>query len=787
MSLLVRKLGRDLSRLRWQIASIAAVVACGVAMFLAALGTFAALQRARADFYAQTRFGDVFVHLSRAPDAVRERLVAIDGVASVETRLAFDVPLDLLGVHEPVTGRILSLPPPDQAASSRLVIVSGRFPEPSSRQEVVVNEAFAAARGLVQGDRFHAVLDGRRELLTLVGTVLSAEHVSALRAGEVLADDRHFSILWLAEVAVASAFRATGTFNEAVLRLAPGVHAERVVTEVDRVLAPHGGHGAYGRAEQPAYRFVDSELRELEVIATVLPGLFLVVAAFLLNIVMARIVAQERGQIATLRALGFRVGPIATHYASLAAVTALLGIAVGTIGGAALGRAMTQSYTQFFRFPNLAFAMDGSLVAAAAAASLGAALLGAVASVRRIVRLPPAEAMQAGVAASFRAGRLERSRAFARLRPSTRLVVRNLLQRPGRTLAGAAGIAVAMGVLVVGAFWGDAFDGLLHHQFAVVQREDAIVAFTTPQRDRAVREIAAIPGVRLVEGIRGVPVRVHVGPYSKRVELLGLPERARLRRLVSATGAPIEVPRQGLMISRHLAERLHTGVGERLAIDVLEGTRRRHELVVAAVADEMLGMAAYLHADALARLLGEGPTVSAALLTLEPGTEAEVHRALADMPRVATVTMKAWVIRRFEATLMRVLTFFSLMLSVFGALVVAGVVYNSARVLLGERARDLVTLRILGFTNADVSQAFLLELGAQVAAGVPVGVLVGYGFAAAAVELFGPEDMSIPLVVGAQTWALALAVVLCAAVASGLVVRRRLVRLDLLESLKVRE
>jgi putative ABC transport system permease protein len=787
VTLLTRKLGRDMARLRWQIASIAAVVACGVAMFLAALGTFEALQRARTEFYADTRFGDVFVHLSRAPDAVRERLVAIDGVASVETRLSFEVPLDLLGVHEPVSGRVVSLPPPDRAASSRLVIVSGRLPEPFARDEVVVNEAFALARGLVRGDRFHAVLDGRRELLTVVGTVLSAEHVSALRAGEILADDRHYGILWLSEVAVESAFRASGTFNEAVLRLAPGADVERVKADVDGILAAHGGHGAYDRSEQPAYRFVDSELRELEVIATVLPVLFLVVAAFLLNIVMARIVAQERAQIATLRALGFRVAPIARHYASLAAATALLGVVVGTVGGLALGRMMTQSYTQFFRFPNLAFAMDVSLAAVAATASLGAALLGALASVRRVARLPPAEAMQAGAAASFRVGRLERTRGFARLPPSMRLVVRNAMQRPARTLAGAAGVAVAMGVLVVGSFWGDAFDVLLHHQFAVVQREDAVVTFTTPQRDRAIRELAAIPGVRIVEGIRAVPVRIHVGPYDKRVELLGLPERSRLRRLVTASGAPVELPRHGLMISRHLAERLRTGIGERLTIDVLEGARQRHELVVTAIADEMLGMAAYLHADALARMLEEGPTVSAALLTVEPGTEARLHRVLADIPRVATVTMKAWVVRRFEATLMRVLVFFSWMLSVFGALVVAGVVYNSARVLLGERARDLVTLRVLGFTTADVSEAFLLELGAQIVVGLPLGMLVGYGFAAAAVQLFGPEDMSIPLVVGVQTWALAITVVIVAAVVSGWIVRRRLVHLDLLEGLKVRE
>lgn len=787
MSELWRKLGRDLWTLRWQVASIAAVVACGVAMLVASLGTFQSLQRARAAFYAQTSFADAFVRLTRAPDAIADELAGVDGVAGVETRLAFDAPLRVEGVPAPLSARVLSLPPAGRSVVQRLILETGRLPEPDARHEAVVNEAFAKARRLVPGDRIVAVLDGRRQEVVIVGTVLSAEHLAALRPGDVLPDDAHFAILWLPHEAIASAYHANGTFNEAVFRLAPGARERSVAAAIDRVLVPFGGYGAHGRSEQPAHRFVDSELGELEVEATVLPVIFLGVAAFLLNIVLARIVTQERTQIATLRALGFGVGPIARHYLALATVTSGLGALVGVGLGIALGTAMTQMYVPFFRFPSLRYAADPAVVALAVAVSIGAGALGALSSVRRVVRLAPAEAMQPATPAAFRAGWLDRTRLLVRVPASIRLLIRNVLSRPLRTASAATGIAAAMAILVVGAFWGDALDAMLVHQFERVQREDATVVFTRPMNERAVREIGHVPGVRLAEGIRAVPVRMSAGAHEKRVELLGLPAGSTLHRLVDAEGAPVVLPPDGVLLSRHLAERLGLGAGGRVDIAVLEGRRARREVAVAAVVEELLGMGAYIDIDALGRLLGEAPTASAALVAAQPGEMSAVHQAVRSLSGVSTVTVKATTVRRFEETMAQIVLVFAVLLTVFGALVVSGVVYNSARILVAERSRDVATLRVLGFSETVLARLVLLELAVQVAAGLPLGAALGYGLAATAVRLFGPEDMSIPLVVGPGTWALAVAVVLAAATAAALAVRRRLARIDLVEVLKVRE
>lgn len=787
MKSLDRKLLRDLRTLRWQIVSIALVVASGVVMLVSAVGTYRSLEGARARFYDATAFADVFVRLARAPDSVASELAHLHGVAGVETRLSFDVPLEAPGAGEPLSGRVLSLPPVSHAARTRLHLVRGRLPDAGARNEVAVNEAFAAARHLVPGDTLVAVLHGRREDLDVVGVVLSPEHIAALRPGEVLPDDERYGVLWVPYETLAASYDARGTFNEAVLWLAPGAREHAVLAAVDRLLAPFGGYGATGRAEQPAHRFIDGELEELEVEATVIPFVFLGVAAFLLNVVLARLVAQERTQIATLRALGMRVRPIVAHYLELAVIVALAGATLGLFFGMGLGVLMTDMYSRFFRFPDLRYEPEPLVVLLAYVVSVLAGVLGALGPVRRIARLAPAEAMQPRAPHAFEAGWVERAGIARRLPVSLRLVVRNVTARPMRTASAMVGVASAMGILVVGAFWGDAIDALLEHQFRRVQHEDVVALLTSPRPERAARELAHVPGVRIAEGARAVPARLSHERRSRRIDLLGLPPGGTLRRLVDRRGREVALPADGLVLSRHLAEVLDLRAGEHAHLDVLEGERAARGLRVALVVDEPLGMSAYIRSDALGRLLGEAPSISVVFLAIEPGREVEVHRALRRFPGVGAATVTSSIVRRFEETMAEIILVFSAILTLLGALVVIGVVYNATRLLVAEREREFATLRVMGFTRGDVSESLFLELAVQVLPALGLGALFGYALAAIAVQLFGPEDMSIPLVVGARTWGLSLAVVLASAVGSALAVRGRLDRLDLVGVLKVRE
>ncbi|MBN1204328.1 MAG: ABC transporter permease [Myxococcaceae bacterium] len=787
MRMLERKLVRDLARMKGQALSIGLVVACGVALFVASLSTYGSLRENRRAHDARTRFADVFASLKRAPEPLARRIAGLPGVATVETRIVQDVILDMEELPEPAVGRFVSIPAGRQPLLNRLHVRSGRLPEPGRSDEVLVNESFATWHGLGPGDSLVALLNGRRQRLRVVGVALSPEYIVALRPGSFLPDDAHFGVMWMEREALAAVFDMKGSFNDVVLALSSGASEPEVLRRLDALLAPYGGRGAYGRKEQPSYRYVEDELEELRVEATVLPVIFLAVAAFLLHIVVGRLVHTERTRIGTLKALGYGSVRVGLHYLEWMGVITLAGALVGIAVGVVLGRAWAGMYSIFFHFPETLYLLRPWIPLAAVGGSLLASMLGTLGAVQRVVRLAAAEAMQPPAPPVFRPSALERLLVGRLSSPQARMVVRSVARRPLRSALSALGVAAATAIILVGAFWSDAIGYLLEVQFSQVQREDVTVAFTEPVSERAERELRHLPGVTAVEGLRAVPVLVRAGGRSRRVELLGLPARSRLHPLWGSGPRPMELPPEGLMLSERLATLLGVRAGERVRVQVLEGAWREESMEVAGVVDEYVGLSAYMEVGALNRLMAEGPTLSAALLKVDPRHEAELYARLKDTPAVGVVTLKHAMLRVFDETFGQVLLVFSGLLTAFGAVIAFGVVYNGARILLAEKERELASLRVLGFTRREISARLLGELGLQVAVGIPVGLVLGYGLAAFSITVMGPETLRIPLIISPRTYALVAGAVMVSGALSALLVRRRLDRLDLVAVLKMRE
>ena len=305
MNVLDRKLFRDLGRMKGQVLTIAIVVACGIAVFVAALSTYESLTQSQRNYYNTTRFAQVYAHVKRAPILLTQKIREIPGVAEIEPRVVYDVTLDVAGLSAPVVGRVIGVPPTGQPTLNRLYLRRGRFIDADHPNEVVISEGLAIANRLSPGDQMAAILNGRRERLLIVGVVLSAEYVYAIRAGDALPDDRQFGIVWISHSTLTSAFTMEGAFNNVILTLAPRASEPTVLTALDRLLAPYGGLGAYGRDQQLSHRFLTDEIRQQEVMATTMPPVFLAVAVFLLHVVLGRMVTGQREQIAALKALGY--------------------------------------------------------------------------------------------------------------------------------------------------------------------------------------------------------------------------------------------------------------------------------------------------------------------------------------------------------------------------------------------------------------------------------------------------------------------------------------------------
>ncbi|MEM9074711.1 MAG: ABC transporter permease [Myxococcota bacterium] len=783
VSALNRKLLRELSQLRGQLITIALVVASGVAAFITTRSTLTSLHDARARFYTSSRFADVFAHLRRAPEAAKGRIEAIDGVSVVDTRIVGTGAMPMPSMTEPARATVVSLP----LQLNTLHLRSGRMPEPSRDDEVVVSDAFADAHNLSPGDSVPLVLGGIRRELRVVGVGLSPEYVMVLNPADFAMDARKAAVLFMNRESVAAALDLEGSFNDVALRITPGVDSLAIVDRVDAVLEPYGGLGAVERDRQTSHYFLEQELAQLGAMSSQVPPLFLFVAAFLLHVVLSRLVQLQRTQIAALKALGYSNRSIGLHYFGLATVIVVIGASLGVGLGAWLGDGFVSLYEEFFRFPDLQSRIDPRTALTAVLVSTLAGVAGTLTSVRGILALPPAEAMRPPAPERYRRGVLDMRWLQRLIGPSARMVLREIQRRPLRVLFSATGIAVAVGILVVARFWGDAINYMMDVQMHESQRWDVQVGFAEPRPRTALRTFGHLPGVSRVDGLRTVPVRFRNGARSRTSALIGYADSPSLQRVLEEDRA-VAIPDEGVLLTRYLGELLDVGPGDTLRAEVLEGNRRTIELPVAGLVDEPFGLQGHMQSRTLHRALGEEDSMSSALLRVDPEFAEALDQELARLPDVVSVAHKDRIITQFREQSGRNIGVFSLIMTLFAATIAIGVVYNNARVSLSARSRDLASLRVLGFTRAEIAGVLLGELAVQVFLALPIGLIFGRALAVAmATSAADPEQFRFPVLISSQTYAFATLITLASAVFSAWLVRRRVYGLDLIGVLKTRE
>jgi len=785
-SALDAKVLRDALGMRAQLIAIALVIACGVGLFLGMGATMRSLESARSSYYARQRFAHVFARLERAPEVLAERLAEIPGVARLQTRIVADVTLDVPGMQETATGRLISLPDHGEILVNGLQLRSGRLPSLDRTDEVVASEGFAEAHDLELGDRIRAVINGRREALRVVGTGLSPEFTYTVGPGQLIPDDQRFGVLWMRRTALAAAFDLEGAFNDVVLQTSHGASVDRVIARVDRVLDRYGGTGAIERSQQTSAFFIENELNQLATFGLMVPLTFLFVAALLLNVVIGRIVASQRAQIAALKALGYHNREIGLHYAKLVAIVVGLGSLLGILTAAWLGTAMTRLYADYYRFPELPFVMQLRDVALAVGISVFAALLGAANAIYRSVRVPPAEGMRPAAPATYRPTLLERLGWSAWVSPSARMVLREFERRPVRAGLSVVGIAFATALIVLSTFSFDAMRFMMNVQFGLSQREDVQVTLFGPRAVSTLQELEHLPGVMHAEPFRNVPVRLRFGHRERTLGITGVPADATLQQVLDADLRAIQLPPEGLVLSSKLAKILGARAGDVVELDLLEGSRRTTRAVVARVAETFVGLQAFMELDALCRLLGETRSLSGAWLLVDERRLDALYRSVLDTPLIASVTTRHQALASFQKIMDESLGT-SLSFSVGFSLVMAlGVLYNAARITLAERARDLASLRVLGFRRSEVTRMLLGEIATLTLVGVPIGLGLGYALAALLVSSpgFDSEQFRLPFVIARSTYGLAALTIVAATAIAGFAAWRRLERIDIVDVLK---
>jgi putative ABC transport system permease protein len=787
MKAINRKLIGDLRHLRGPIIAVGLVVACGISMLVSMVSVYDSLGAMLDVYYTRYAFADLFATVRRAPRSLAPRLAAIDGVAAIEERIVTDVTLDVPGLSDPATGRLVSMPDEDRAFINGVHLRSGRFADRAQRDEIVASEAFASANHLRVGDAIGATINGRWRRLRIVGVGLSPEYLYEIGAGMVFPDNRRFGILWMRREALAAAFDMEGAFNDIALKLTRGADRREIIDRVDALLAPYGGLGAYCRDEHLSARTFSDELGGLIVFAIGLPVIFLGIAVFLLHTVLSRLIAMQRDQIAVLKAFGYASRTIAAHYLAISLVAVLIGAIIGVAGGLWLGNGLTTIYTTFYRFPIPLYVPGVRSIVLGLALSTVAAAIGALGAVRRASSMPAAEAMRPQAPEHFRPLLVERLGVQRLLSTSARMVFRNLERTPVKALVSIAGIACAIATLITGSYADDSLEVIRTLQFRTIQREDVVTVFAQARSRRSIEELRHMPGVMRVEPFRVAPARLRFEHRSRRIAITGLDERTELRRVVAGDGRVIALAADGVTMTSFLAGQLGIGRGDTIVLELLEGSRPTARVIVTELVDELLGVAVYMNRRTLDRIARSSESISGAYLRVDRGSTGALYDRLKRTPAVASTAIRQATIEGFEKMIAESQAMRRPIVAGFALVIAIGIVFNNLRISLSERGRELASLRVLGFTRREVAGLLFGEQAILILAALPVGHALGYALCWGIKVAYQTEMMRMPVTMSSASIAYATIVVAAAAVVSGAFIRRRLDRLDLVAVLKTRE
>lgn len=784
---LTKKILRDIWRMRAQVAAISLVILSGVAVYIMSLSTLQSLQLTRKIYYQEQLFADIFVGLKRAPIHILESIKAIDGVQTVDARIMAGVNIEVKGFEEPIQGRLISYNEHQAVILNQIYLTKGRYLSAQREGEIIVSDAFAKAHQLNLQDNIDIIINGKKREFTIVGIALSPEYIYQIAPGAIFPDYKRYAIVWISQKAFEHAYDMDGAFNFLSLKLLPEISDKEVIQNLDLILKPYGGLGAYARKDQLSDRFLQEEFKQLNNMAIMFPIIFFGVAGFLLNLVMMRLVQTEREQIAILKAFGYGNWQVTWLYLRMVMIIVSIGIILGIAVGAWMGKALSELYTEFYKFPFLIYKLDLNVVASSILICFTLACLGVYFAIKEAYKLMPAEGMRPAPPGVYKKSWLENVKVFSKATYSARMIYRNIERRPIKALMTTLGIAFATAILMVGSFQEAALDHMIDVQFNLNQKEDIQVAFNEPVSHGALYSLMGLEGVRYVEGQRQVPVRLKFEQREYLSTLQAINNNQHLRQILDLDLKPIKIPENGVVMSDYFRTLLGVKVGDQITVEVLEGKKAIKTIQISGFVQEYMGLGVYISFDNMYRLLQEGPSLNGAVLSVFSDEKEKVFTALKNMPAVSGITFRENAIKNFFETLGDTVLIFTFFISLFGGALAFGLVFNNATISLSEKNRELSTLRVIGLSEWEVTGILLGELAILTLVAIPVGFVIGTLLCKILSVSLQSELYRVPLILNKTSFAYSCLIVLIASLFSSVFLVRKIKKLDMIASLKAKE
>ncbi|MCS7237536.1 MAG: ABC transporter permease [Thermoguttaceae bacterium] len=793
MSVLNRKLWRDLGQLAGSLAAVAVLMALGNAAFITLASAYRNLEGARREYYAQCRMADFWVQCERVPRTLLTRVASVAGVGSWEARIVKYVSVFMPGQNLPAGGLAVSLPDDRLPNVNRIVLLQGRYFDGLGRRQVIVGRPFARHYQLRLGDRLRMILNGRLETFEVVGIAVSSEFVYLSPPGSLLPDPKAFGVFFLPESVAEEVFDLAGSANEVVGHLVPTAQTERqtIVAQLEAVLASAGVHSAYLVDQQLSHQFLSQELASLQIFAVAVPAVFLLVATMVLTMLMRRIVERQRTVIGLLKALGYTDWEVAWHYAKLATVVGLLGSLLGIGVGQWAAAAMTDVYREYFEFPRLQSQPYPALWFVTLTANALCIWLGSARGLRAVLRLQPAEALRP------KAPRSGGALPFEQLIPwwhalswSWRGALREIYRHPARSALTAGAILGAVALVGNTLMMMDSTWFMVEFQFSKVARSNLDISFVHKKRAASVRLAGKrLAGVTSAEPMLYLPCTLIHGRRQRKLAITGVPKGAKLTVPHDREGRAVPIPPVGLLLTRKVAEILAVAPGQQIVVEFTEGHIRRQVVPVAAIVDTFIGLEAFAELGYLSRLVGHRPICSALKIRALPGPEGmeSIVRQAKLWPEAQTVSPRWQSVQSLRRIVAQNLGVFLGVILVFAGGLFVGTVVSSIVVTASERATEMATLHALGFTRREIAGLFYRENAQLSLLGTVAGLGGGWLLTVALSRAYESELFRFPVIWNVNTALWTIVFVLAAHGATYFAFLCWLKRVDLREALYLPE
>lgn len=787
-----RKLRRDLRGALGRILAILSIISIGVAGYVEMRSCYNNLSSAKDRYYAQCRMADFSIEVKKAPIAELAAIARLPDVVELRPRIAFFATVDLEGEPELLNAQVLSLPDERKTAVNDVVLKRGSYFTASRDNEVIVSDAFARAHRLRPGQWIHLIMNNRRQELFIVGTAISSEFVYLVGPGAITPDPEHFGVFYLKQRYAEEVFNFEGAANQIVVRVSPEAqgHVDILMRRCETLLADYGVITTTARKDQPSNRFISEEIEGLATFSRIMPTIFLVVAALVLNMLMTRLAEQQRTVIGTLKAIGYSDLQLFWHFVKFGLFIGVVGGVVGSILGYYLAAWLTGIYAQFYEFPDLANQLYPRLMLEGLAISVTCAVGGTIYGARSVLRLNPASAMRPKPPAQGKQILIERAKWLWRsLNSGWRTVLRDLFRNRFRTAAGMTAAALGTAILVTGLMMQESMDYLIEFQFNMIQRSDIDLYFKDERSVDALAEARKLPGVDHAEPILEVACTFTNGPYRRRGTVTGLLPDARLTIPRDESAARVKLAPVGLTVTRMLADILHLEVGDDVTIRPVRGERRDLVAPVSAITDTFLGLSVYADFHYLNQLVGEEYAVSGVQLVTNklPGANGALHKELKDLPAIQSVSSRAHMIQNLQDTVIDTQKTFIGVLIAFAGIIFFGSVLNTSLISLAERQREVATFRVLGYTPWQIGGLFFRETAVVNAAGTVLGLPLGYLLSLGITEAYNNELFRIAVNTPPRLWFTTLGLAVAFTVVAHAFVQYAILKMDWLDALKVKE